>query len=198
MNEACLLKGNEWLDCVHVNGALESIRTYGLGKFGLQGLFNTNWFLLDKFFNPESFMNQPHVFVLHAPNHWLTLTNVNPNSQGSWLIYDSLNNPSYLASLRHVYRRISPENNLFYVQSVNVMPQFDANDCGLFAIAYIISIAHEKDPAKLMYNQKSMRQHFNNCILSGIWTEFPSIEINCMQTYKEHVFDLSDLPVNYN
>lgn len=112
-------------------------------------------------------------------------------------MYDSLNKPSYLSNILHVFRRISPECNTFYVQSVNVVPQFGSDDCGLFAIAYLIAIANGKNPAKLMFNQMVMRNHFNDCITSGIWNEFPSIEIDCTPIYKEHCFDLSHLPVNY-
>ena len=52
--------------------------------------------------------------------------------------------------------------------------QPNTNDCGVYAIAFAVSLAFDKEPAHLHYDKSKMRTHLMNCINSGILTEFPS------------------------
>ena len=133
----------------------------------------------------------------NAQNHWLTLTNINPNAEGTWLIYDSLNDANYIQHWRYAFRKICPDQNTFFVQTVNVVKQKDYTDCGLFAIAYLVAIIHKKDPAKLCFYQHELRQHFNFSLKSGTWNEFPHEYVTTSPTYTQHEINLGDIPVNW-
>ena len=60
--------------------------------------------------------------------------------------------------------------------------QPNTNDCGVYAIAFAVSLAFGKEPAHLHYdNSKTHHLHYDNskthhlnCITSSILTEFPS------------------------
>ena len=51
------------------------------------------------------------------------------------------------------------KNKYFTVGIANVNKQSGDNDYGLFAAAYITSIAHGQDPSSIVYNQGLMREH---------------------------------------
>ena len=136
-------------------------------------------------------------FILHAGDHWVTLTNINPHSNGTWLLYESLNNKSYVNQLLHTFRKLSPDQNTFYVETVNVARQKDFTDCGLYAIAYLVAIIHNRDPTKLLFNQNAMRKHFNLCLLSDCWDEFPNQYLENNSIYTLHELDLGNIPVNW-
>ena len=46
-------------------------------------------------------------------------------------------------------------------------------DCGLFAVAYAVSVANGKDPAKVKFEQPSMRAFFAECIKKRHLDVFP-------------------------
>ena len=60
------------------------------------------------------------------------------------------------------------------VMVVRVQQQQGTVDCGLFAIAYVISLANGKDPARVKYAQESMRAFFSNCIKKRHLEVFPA------------------------
>ena len=61
------------------------------------------------------------------------------------------------------------------VSIANVTKQSGINDCGLFAIAYCTSIAHEQNPSSVVYNQAAMRLHLYKCFEQGKIESFPII-----------------------
>ena len=59
------------------------------------------------------------------------------------------------------------------VMVVRVQQQQGTVDCGLFAVAYAVSFANGKDPAKVKFDQPSMRAFFAECIKKRHLDEFP-------------------------
>ena len=56
---------------------------------------------------------------------------------------------------------------------VGTQRQTGAQDCGLFAIAFAISIAFGQDPAKTTYDQSGMREHLIRCFNKKAIQVFP-------------------------
>ena len=81
--------------------------------------------------------------------------------------------------------------------SVNVERQKEFNDCGLYAIAYLVAIIHNRDPTKLLSNQNALRKHFNLCLLSDCWDEFPHQYLENNSIYTLHELNLGNIPVNW-
>ena len=67
------------------------------------------------------------------------------------------------------------KNKYFTVGIANVNKQSGGNDCGLFAAAYITSIAHGQDPSSIVYNQGLMREHLLTCLETKRMALFPTI-----------------------
>ena len=51
-------------------------------------------------------------------------------------------------------------------------------DCGLFAVAYAVEIASNKDPSTVTFDQTKLRSHYRSCLESGRITPFPKWGIN--------------------
>lgn len=50
-------------------------------------------------------------------------------------------------------------NKFKTVRFINVEKQIGRIECGLYAIAYWISLANGQDPCKVVYDQREMREH---------------------------------------
>jgi hypothetical protein len=74
------------------------------------------------------------------------------------------------------------------IASVQVQKQNNYNDFGLFALAFVLAIANKKDPAKLRFNQSTMRDYFSSCIAMDKFTEFDSEYLDIGPIYSEHCF----------
>lgn len=47
------------------------------------------------------------ILICHTLNHLLTVTNINRNTYGMWLVLDSLNSPGYLDYLKVIFRKLA-------------------------------------------------------------------------------------------
>ena len=64
----------------------------------------------------------------------------------------------------------------FIVDIANVNRQSGAKDCGLFAIAYVTSLAFQQNPSLCVFEQNKMRQHLKMCFEKGKLVPFPVIK----------------------
>ncbi|CAF1433130.1 unnamed protein product [Rotaria sordida] len=111
------------------------------------------------------------IFIFNANNnHWLTIANL--GSDNIWKIYDSLSYPK--ESLVKFFQDILPGKERVVLSFENVQQQVGGNDCGLFALAFATSLCYEDIPSSLFYDQKSLRNHYVNCIENNEIQRFPS------------------------
>ncbi len=70
--------------------------------------------------------------------------------------------------------------------------QYGTDDCGLFALAFAIAICMDKNPAKLFFEQISMRNHFNQVLKSQYLQKFNHLEIenSTLSHYYEYAIDI--------
>ena len=73
-------------------------------------------------------------------------------------------------SVSHMLR--SPESSIS-IKLMNSDIQPNTNDCGVYAIAFVVSLASGKERAYLHFENSKMRSHLLNCLHSGVLTEFP-------------------------
>ena len=108
-------------------------------------------------------------------NHWVVALASGNADSADVILYDS----KY--SLLHEHTRlllsqlVFTKNKYFTVGIANVNKQSGDNDCGLFAAAYITSIAHGQDPSSIVYNQGLMREHLLTCLETKRMALFPTI-----------------------
>ena len=106
--------------------------------------------------------------------HWIALSTLNC-PDGSVNIYDSCNScyvsdrvQAAIASLVGVSGRIL---TLRFTRSDN---QLNMNDCGVLAIANLVSLCNDLDPSFLQYGtSQEMRKHLCECVQNRRFTVFP-------------------------
>lgn len=122
----------------------------------------------------------------------ITLTNINKEDTGKWLMYDSLNDVSNLKSIKSTLIRLANEqqiNGRIEVYSVNMQQQDEIYDCGLFAIACAFELCKGNDPAKIKFMQNQMRKHFQTCLDKNELTSFPQEPRTTTLIYQLHKFN---------
>ena len=84
------------------------------------------------------------------PPHWLTLSNIGA-APDTVNLYDSshLSIPSNI--LDDIASFVHTPNSKLTVDHVNTQVQLNGTDCGVFTIAYAVSLSNGEDPCHLQY-----------------------------------------------
>lgn len=115
-----------------------------------------------------------HIQILHsAEQHWVCAYY---DSQ-SIFIYDSFNSKRLYRTHETYLRKLFP----FYqfdskpIKFPTVQNQPNLSDCGVFAIAFAISLVNGKRPDKIMYDVSLMRAHLLKLFENNVIEEFPHV-----------------------
>lgn len=97
------------------------------------------------------------------------------SSRCCWCVWQptssySANSPSLL---RQVAVILKSKEKSFVIRHVEVQRQSGTKDCGLFAVAFAVSLCMRHDPHMQSYDQSQMRTHLKNCISKNLMTSFP-------------------------
>ncbi len=138
-----LLHPTAWLsDCI-IDAAQKLIKTLCPALFGLQTVVNCQTMGFDV---------QTHEFIqiLNNGNHWLTVSTVG-TAHPTVKIYDSMYShagPQVQALLASL---LATEGSEIIANFMDVPLQSGSNDCGLFAIAYAVTIALGLHPEEYQF-----------------------------------------------
>ena len=121
-----------------------------------------------------SFYTQASVIGLQHPT--LTFTLVVSYYNNVVCVYDS-GRPSGIHSdiTRNICSFFKCKEDVLRLDLMNVVPQPNANDCGIHAVAYATELAYGADPVVCSWDMPNMRQHLIHCFESGVLTQFPKI-----------------------
>ena len=97
-------------------------------------------------------------------NHWVVASASGNADSADVILYDSKYSLLHEHTKLLLSQLVFTKNKYFTVGIANVNKQSGDNDCGLFAAAYITSIAHGQDPSSIVYNQGLMREHLLTCL----------------------------------
>ena len=103
--------------------------------------------------------------------HFITITSI----PGKVKIFDSLNLSPSPELMKQICTLYSPDPNITptTLKAEIRSLQSGYTDCGLFAIAYAVEIAHGYDPASVIFDQSKMRNHLHHCLTSKTLTKCP-------------------------
>jgi hypothetical protein len=145
---------------------------------------------------------------LNAGKNWITLTYYNPhyvdkNETGLGLLffYDSLNNQEYYAnSIKPALKPLNEDKSNVVVMACDMPKQNVTNDCGPFTLAYSIAFCMNKNLAKLIFEQISMRNHSNQVLKSQNLQQFYHFERekNTFTNFNEYCIDVRHEELRYN
>ena len=126
--------------------------------------------------------NCKYIQVLNVhKSHWITISNINihddTRSSNSVSIYDSNFHSRPSPSTRmQICSFVKPTCKVFKFDVLNTMPQPNAHDCGVFALACATDLAHGHDPVLSEWNIEgnTMRMHLLECLERGHVSPFPT------------------------
>ena len=90
-------------------------------------------------------------------------------------IYDSLFtslDEETLATVNSYFGEKGSKRKVRY-RMQEVQKQIGTKDCGVFAIAFLTSLAYNQDPVEIQYCQDQLR-HLCDCLMRGKLVPFPS------------------------
>ena len=106
-------------------------------------------------------------------HHWLTISYIGSDQTEVIQIYDSMF--SYSSSLlqAQVACSLHTSEPNFVLKFVDVHKQFGHNDCGVFNVAYAVSLCFDQQPGEFIFDQTLMRSHLATCLRLQRFTMFP-------------------------
>ena len=163
-NKQQLLNGKELTD-MHINGACTLLREQYPEIGGNESTLYQQY---------DRALRQPTnaIQILHIhPNHWAVMSTLGCE-ENIIEYYDSLFNNVALSTKTTITKLLQPKES-FTVRIKNVAKQIGGTECGLYAIAYCVSLANGQDPSTFVYDQREMRGHLISCFENKKLTLFP-------------------------
>ena len=115
--------------------------------------------------------------VIHVNgSHWAVIPTVDCK-EGTVEYYDLMVTTSLSSKTIQIIVNLLrfPSSN-FMIKVMNVGKQVGTQDCALFSIAFLTSLAHGEDPTMIRYDQDEMRSHLTLCFERKSMTTFPTIK----------------------
>ena len=92
-------------------------------------------------------------------HHWVLVSTVGCYTPSVVYLYDSLFSGRIAALVqKQIASIIYEEGTSFKVIVPNVQHQINSDDCGVYAIAFLVSLLHGLNPSNLTFDRKLMRQ----------------------------------------
>ena len=111
--------------------------------------------------------------ILYGNYHWVTVFG---NEKGEISFYDSLSNGNIPRVFLHQICNITqPATNTISVKVQPVQQQSNQVDCGVFSIAFAVTLSLGDNPALVTYEQTMFRFHLNKCLKLGKFSLCPVI-----------------------
>ena len=132
------------------------------------------------------FNSTPTIHIHHTGrNHFVTSTSIG----GPVRIFDSLNLKPTDELARQITAIYSPDKQIVptTIQVHISSTQQGPYDCGLFAIAYAVEVASNKDPSTVIFDQTKLRDHYRSCLESGHISPFHKLRINYFKSQESEI-----------
>ena len=108
-------------------------------------------------------------------SHWVLISTVDC-LQGDVRLYDPLYSSLSNDTETIVAQLLRTEKSSVSVHIMNVSKQAGSQDCGLFAIAFMTSLAYGNNPIREVYRQDEMRAHLLTCFEKQVMQCFPTLK----------------------
>ena len=178
MNDKAILESTRWLNDGIMFAAQSLLKGQSKGK--IFGWKSTQCSKMEKF-PPLPTSSCRFIQILNVANtHWIVASNVNVHTdsyyQDSVCIYDSGVFPVSDTIKKTICQFLKPTPDVFSFDLMNIQPQTNGNDCGLFAVACATELVHGFDPVSCHWDTPKMRQHLLVSLEKGYLDRFPCIK----------------------
>ena len=121
--------------------------------------------------------------ILYGNYHWVTVFG---NEKGEISFYDSQSNGNIPRVFLHQICNITqPATNTVSVKVQPVQQQSNQVDCGVFSIAFAVTLSLGDNPALVTYEQTMFRFHLNKCLKLGKFSLCPVVNGKRQKRAKE-------------
>ena len=158
-----------WMNAAIIN-ASQVILKRQFGKEFCNGFQDVGYGLTMNFSIQERFVQILHDNDRH---HWLTISNFGSDQPETVQVYDSMFSYSSQCLRAQVACILHTNKPSFKLQFVDVHLQDGSNDCGIFSIAYAVTICYGMQPGRYVFEQTVMRDHLLSCLQLQQFTPFP-------------------------
>ena len=164
-----LLNDKELSD-LHINAFQNLVKTQFQSIGGLQStLFQQKQLPLQN--KQQKNLQIIHVTINAAIKHWAVLE---MNNDSMICLYDSAYTSGVGNGKNIIAQLLNTNDDTFTVNIMDVGKQVGAADCGLYAIATLTCLAHDKDPCSIVFKKEELRPHLQQILETGQLKEFPS------------------------
>ena len=96
-------------------------------------------------------------------------------NKGEFNVYDSLFIELDEETVDTITNYFGTENKKCKVKykMIDVQVQKGSKGCGVFAIAFLTSLAYNQDPGQIVYNQEQLHCHLCDCFTKGKLIPYP-------------------------
>jgi len=112
-----------------------------------------------------------HITITQTIQHWAVLEIIDDSEI---YLYDSAYTSVVGDGRQIISHLLNTDKDTLSVSIMDVGKQFGAADCGLYAIATLTCLAHDKDPCITVFQKEELRPHLQGILETGIVREFPS------------------------
>ena len=155
----------QWLSDEEIYGAMGLLRRQ-FPKMG--GLENTLVLMHSPLVPKASQCNNVYI-VCESNMHWVCARYT--CRRNVFLVYDSMQGTIVSRNVQEQLAKVGRCGAEFSIQSMQ--RQQGSDDCGLFAIAVAVDLAHDIDPGRATYRQPLMRLHLVKCFDRQVILPFP-------------------------
>ena len=130
--------------------------------------------------------------IIHTGgNHWSLISTLDCN-EDEVKLYDSIYSSVSENTAKAIAYLLHYQGKAIKVKVMNVKRQIGAQDCGLFALAFLTTICNGEDPTTEVYDQEEMRPHLVNCFERKKMEKFPVLKKrrNVASIIKEEEIDI--------
>ena len=167
--EKKMIEEEQWLSDIHIAFAQSLIKKQFQHINGLQ---NTLYQLKNTLTTRDKVIQIIHV----NGSHWAVISTVDCK-EGTVKYYDSMVTTSLSSkTIQIIANLLRFPSSTFLIKVMNVGKQVGTQDCALFSIAFLTSLAHGEDPTMIRYDQDEMRSHLTLCFERKCMTTFPTIK----------------------
>ena len=113
--------------------------------------------------------------ILNTGSHrWVLVSNAGYYNPSDVHLYDSLfSGRITLFIQKQIASILHEEGSSFKITVPKVQRQINYDDCGVFAIAFLVSLLHGLNPSDLTFDNAAMRQHLLASLKNGSFLPFP-------------------------
>ena len=174
-----ILENNQsWLNDNIINAAQTLLKS----KYGTPGLQNT---VLAAALQGCIVGGEEFVQVLNSGgNHWLTISTIGcPYSTVN--IYDSMCCTLPSTTQKQICALLMTHEPHVTLRFINVDKQNNANDCGLYALAFCAALCSGDNPQHITFSNTDMRKHVLHCLMQNEMEPFSGKMLKRKKRVKE-------------